>query len=80
MLSWQAWDPVLILGQIAALQCLFYLTLGLLQALFLAGRAGMPCKLMRTRMQPSCVKRAGKPAPQHPTPCPCYQATQVQAD
>jgi hypothetical protein len=31
----QAWDPVLIIAQIAALQCLFYLTLGVLQAAML---------------------------------------------
>ena len=31
----QAWDPILIICQIIALQCLFYLTIGLAQAIFL---------------------------------------------
>ncbi|KAG1680597.1 hypothetical protein FOA52_015045 [Chlamydomonas sp. UWO 241] len=35
-----AWDPVLIIAQIAALQCLFYLTLGVLQAVMLASTVG----------------------------------------
>lgn len=31
----QVWDPVLIIAQILSLQCLFYLSLGFWQALFL---------------------------------------------
>lgn len=35
MAMWQVWDPVLIIGQIASIQCLFYLSLGMLLALAL---------------------------------------------
>ena len=31
----QVWDPVLIVFQIVSLQCLFYLSLGLWQAVFI---------------------------------------------
>ena len=38
----QVWDPVLIISQILSLQCLFYLTLGVLDAILL-GECYIPC-------------------------------------
>lgn len=36
----QVWDPILIIAQIVSLQCLFYLSLGFWQALFLGECSG----------------------------------------
>ena len=33
----QVWDPVLIISQIVSLQCLFYLTLGVFDAILIGG-------------------------------------------
>lgn len=40
MAALQVWDPVLIIAQIISIQCLFYLSLGLWQVLFLGEHAG----------------------------------------
>lgn len=41
----QVWDPVLIISQIVSVQCLFYVSLGLLQAITLGGCVGRGCRV-----------------------------------
>jgi hypothetical protein len=36
----QVWDPALIIAQIVSVQCLFYISLGLIQAITIGARAG----------------------------------------
>jgi hypothetical protein len=39
----QVWDPVLIIAQIISLQCLFYLTLGVFDAILIGEARVAPC-------------------------------------
>lgn len=52
----QVWDPILIIAQIVSLQCLFYLSLGFWQALFLGERSRKARAHLPVR---SCPERAG---------------------